>query len=84
MEIQELETHGRKLLVQFECYRCKTKIARAYKECVEEVAESEFRGLYDLNPPKGWKNGGFYYPLLCPECKKAYELFMQGENIGIF
>lgn len=43
-------------------------------------AKECYRDLYDLNPPIGWENGGFYYPLFCPDCKKAYERFMNGED----
>ena len=39
-------------------------------------AFEDYQGLYDLRPPEGWNSGGFYYPLLCPDCKKAYEEFM--------
>lgn len=76
MEFKRYETHGRKLIVEFKCYRCKTTTTRPLEECTNEVKE-DYRELYDLKPPKEWKNGGFYYPLFCPECSKAYELFME-------
>jgi hypothetical protein len=78
MEIQEFETHGRKLLVEFRCYRCKTTVTRPLKECISEI--EYYSNLYDLRPPKGWKHGGFYYPMFCPECKEAYDLFMNNEE----
>lgn len=71
------ETHGRKLLVEFKCYRCKKTEIRPFEECVNEAKEC-FRDLYDLKPPKEWKDGGFYYPMFCPACNKAYEDFMKG------
>lgn len=77
MEITKFETHGRKLLVEFKCSRCKTTVTRPLKECVDEI---EYRNLYDLRPPKGWDNGGFYYPMFCPECKEAYDRFMNNEE----
>jgi hypothetical protein len=79
MNVNRYETHGRKLLVEFECRRCKKTITRSLKECMEEVTEC-YRELYDLNPPTGWQNGGFYYPLFCPDCKNAYERFMSGND----
>ena len=75
MEIKSIKTHGRTLLVEFKCYRCKKTETRDLEECLNETSEY-YRDLYDLNPPTGWKNGGFYYPLFCPDCKKAYERFM--------
>ena len=47
------------------------------EECIKEQ-DVYYRDLYDLRPPKEWEDGGFYYPLFCPECAKAYELFMKG------
>jgi hypothetical protein len=77
VEITKYETHGRKLLVEFKCYRCKKTATRPFEECVKEI-EDHYPELYDLRPPKSWENGGFYYPTFCPECKKAYEDFMKG------
>lgn len=74
------ETHGRRLLVEFKCYRCKTTATRTLKECEKDSQEC-FRDLYDLHPPSEWKDGGFYYPLFCPECAKKYERFMNGEEL---
>lgn len=77
MQINKYQTHGRKLLVEFMCYRCKKTITRPLEDCMGDSREC-YRELYDLKPPKEWEDGGFYYPLLCPECSKAYELFMKG------
>lgn len=76
MNIAHYETHGRKLLVQFNCYRCKATATRPLSDCMNEQKEY-FRDLYDLHPPKDWQDGGFYYPMFCPDCKKAYEDFMK-------
>ena len=65
------------MLVEFECRRCKAKSTRPLEDCMKEQKES-YQGLYDLRPPIGWQNGGFYHPLFCPDCKKAYEHFMEG------
>lgn len=80
MEINEYESHGRTLLVEFKCYRCKKTETRTLKEIANE-GDGYNRGLYDLNPPTGWKNGGFYHPLFCPDCKNAYERFMNNEDV---
>jgi len=79
MNIERYATHGRTLLVEFMCYRCKTTATRPLKDCMEEETD-DYRELYDLRPPKEWQNGGFYYPLFCPKCAKAYELFMSGKG----
>lgn len=77
MDIVRYESHGRKLLVEFKCYRCKAESTRSLEQCMEEQTDG-YRDLYDLRPPDGWKDGGFYYPLFCPKCAEAYELFMKG------
>ena len=82
MRFTSYKTHGRKLMVEFMCYRCRTTRIRPLQECLKEVAESGYIDLYDLNPPTGWKNGGFYYPMFCPKCKKAYEDFMNEKGGG--
>ena len=75
MTFTQYETHGRRLMVEFKCRRCKKTEIRSLEECMNEAKEC-YQGLYDLKPPKEWENGGFYYPLFCPDCKKAYEDFM--------
>ena len=80
MTVKEYETHGRKLLVEFKCYRCKKTATRPLQECMGESREC-YRDLYDLSPPQDWQDGGFYYPLFCPECAKAYERFMDGKEV---
>lgn len=76
MEIKSFSTHGRKLLVEFKCYRCRKTATKPLEECINQSKECCFRDLYDLSPPKEWQDGGFYYPLFCPDCKKAYDEFM--------
>ena len=75
MEIRTYETHGRKLLVEFTCQRCKKTATKPLEECMKQDNEC-YQDLYNLSPPKEWQDGGFYYPLFCPDCKKAYEEFM--------
>ena len=78
MVIHSFEDHGRKLLVEFECRRCRTTATRTLEECLKEL--EAFNDLYNLRPPKEWEDGGFYYPLFCPDCKKAYAEFMDGKG----
>ena len=78
MEIKCFEEHGRRIMVEFRCYRCNKAELRPLEECRDKEC---FRGLYDLIPPINWENGGFYYPLFCPDCKKAYKQFMSCEAV---
>lgn len=75
IEVKSFEANGRRLSVEFTCRRCRQKAYRPLKECIG----SEFNFLTDLKPPPEWKDGGFYCPLFCPECKIAYEKFMNME-----
>lgn len=81
MEINNYETHGRKLLVEFKCYRCETTVTRPLEACMQEQKECH-QDLYDLAPPKDWRDGGFYYPTFCPKCAEAYKKFMNNEEGG--
>ena len=75
IEVKRFACKGRELAVEFTCRRCNKKAYRLLKECMN----NEFNSLTDLKPPSGWKDGGFDYPLFCPECKVAYERFMNME-----
>lgn len=77
MQIDKFESNGRRLMVEFQCRRCKTTAIRSLKTCVEEV---DYNNLWDLRPPVDWKDGGFYYPLFCPECSAAHKKFMNMED----
>lgn len=78
MEINSFESHGRTICVQFRCYRCKTTAVKTLENSLSKT--EPYRELYDLIPPQGWRNGGFYYPLFCPDCAKKYDEFMRGES----
>ena len=78
MYIDKYEDRGRKLLVEFCCQRCKKTVTRSLEECMQTTKDYN-NNLYNLPPPKDWQDGGFYYPLFCPDCKKAYEDFMKGK-----
>lgn len=77
MQIDRLESNGRRLMVEFTCRRCKKTAVRPLKECLEEV---DYNHLWDLRPPVGWEDGGFYYPLFCPDCSAAHKRFMNMEG----
>ena len=79
MEIKHFETHGRKLLVEFTCRRCGHTDTRPFQDCVTE--NECYNNLWDARPPKGWQNGGFYYPLFCSKCAEAHARFMAGEEV---
>lgn len=80
VNIEQFESHGRTLLVEFKCRRCKKTEIRKFEYALKDSSEY-FRGLYDLKPPAGWQDGGFNYPLFCPDCKTAYERFMNNEDV---
>jgi hypothetical protein len=77
MQIPDFEGHGRKIMVQFTCQRCKKTALKPLKDCLP--SDCPVRYLSDLETPAEWKNGGFYYPTFCPDCAKAYEQFMKGK-----
>ncbi len=79
MELKEFEGYGRKIVVEFKCRRCGVTATRPLKECLP--SDGPMQGLYDLLAPKGWHNGGFYYPLFCPDCGKKYYEFINGEDL---
>ena len=76
MNIPKYEGYGRTIMVRFQCRRCEKIALRKLEDCVP--SDSPVRDLYDLIPPKEWKNGGFYYPTFCPDCAKAYDQFING------
>jgi hypothetical protein len=44
------------------------------------MEEVDYNHLWDLRPPADGENGGFYYPLFCPECSAAHKKFMNMED----
>ena len=76
MQINAYSESGRTMAVKFTCRRCQKVAYRTLKECIG----SEFNRLADLSPPEGWEDGGFYYPLFCPECSVAHNKFMNMED----
>ena len=80
IEVPGYEGHGRRMMVEFMCQRCKTREVRPLVDCLPTDAPA--RGMSDLKPPKEWRDGGFYYPTFCPNCAKKYDEFMKGEEMN--
>lgn len=80
MEIPNFEGHGRTVMVQFQCYRCKTVAIRPLKDCIPN--DSPVSDMSDFEAPANWRDGGFYYPTFCPDCAEKYDKFMRGEEDG--
>ena len=78
MVIPAFEGFGRKIMVQFSCWRCKKIALKPLCDCLPK--EAPVSNLSDLSAPKEWKDGGFYYPTFCPECAEKYERFMKDED----
>ena len=77
MQIPEFQGFGRTMMVEFKCRRCTNTAYRPLKDCLP--TDCPVRNLSDLEPPKGWRNGGFYHPTFCPECAEKYDQFMKGD-----
>ena len=80
MEIPNFEGHGRKIMVEFLCYRCKKKAIKPLKDCLP--SDCPVRFMSDLKAPAEWRDGGFYYPTFCRDCAEKYDQFMRGEEDG--
>ena len=78
IEIPGYEGHGRTIMVEFMCWRCKERAMRPLKDCLPK--DGPAMGMSDLKPPPGWRDGGFYYPTFCPDCAKKYDEFMNGKE----
>lgn len=78
MQIDRFEANGRRLMVEFKCRRCKKTVVRPLEDCMKEV---DYNHLWDLHPPADWENGGFYYPIFCPDCSVAHKRFMNMEDV---
>ena len=76
IKFDHLESHDRRVIIEFRCRRCGTTSYRSAEECISEV---DYNNLWDLRPPADWENGGFYYPIFCPACAEAYQKFMNME-----
>ncbi len=80
MEIPDYKGFGREIVVQFTCARCKKIVYTPLEKCT--TSDYAVRYLSDLKAPKGWRDGGYYYPTFCPECAEKYDRFMKGAEDG--
>ena len=82
MTFNNIETKGRRMLVEFTCCRCKTTQIKTLKDCMDEEKE-HYGNIENFRPPNGWEYGRHHFSLFCPKCKKEYEEFMRsGESDG--
>ena len=81
MEIKGFESSNRRLMIEFSCRRCRRVELEPLESAVARMDDySPFR-LDDIPYPAGWKDGGFFYNILCPDCAAAYERFMNMEGV---
>lgn len=66
---------GRSLLVEFTCGRCGMTQLIPF---IENPAAGAYANLTSHDVPEGWLPAGTYTPLLCPNCVRAFERFMEG------
>lgn len=73
-QFNEYSNNGRTLLVKFTCYRCGNEHIDPLEAHDNDTRES-YGYLHYILPPPGWKEL-LHGPLLCPDCVRAYEIFM--------
>lgn len=76
MRFNSFSSDGRTLLVKFTCLRCGKEHIDPLEAHKDDDPES-YGHLHSIKPPKGWDNLLIHGPLLCPECLRAYALFMR-------
>ena len=76
-QFYEYENNGRKLKIEFTCYRCK----KVRCEDLEPLAGSEGYGyLHNIDKPKGWTDYLIGSRLLCDTCTAELEEFFQNKR----
>ena len=70
----ELRSSGRELTIKFTCYRCEKTEFLPYDKVMDK---DSYGYLHNSDLPKDWATVG-YGTILCPDCAKAYKLFMGG------
>ena len=78
MNIREVKTHCRELMIKFTCCRCG-------KEHIEPMSNYEentetYGYLSSYKPPKPWEEL-IHGPLLCDECFRKYKQFMDNKEV---
>lgn len=73
MEIRELKSSGRTVMIQFECRRCKKKL---YFDLSEMIDNNFYGHLHNTKLPAGWNDATAFGQLFCEECMEAYKAFI--------
>lgn len=75
-QFNDYEADGRKLMVQFTCTRCEATHTEPLELHKDDDHEHYGYLRAGIHPPSGWAEL-FHGPLLCPDCARDYEIFMQ-------
>lgn len=73
----EYENGGRKLKIEFTCYRCKKVRC---EDLEPRVSDDFYGGLHDIVKPKGWTDYLIGSRLLCDTCTAELEEFFQNKR----
>ena len=73
----DFELNGRRLMIEFTCGRCGKKHIEPFALQYNKTEGN----LQSYSPPKGWKDDSLYCPMLCAECNKQYEAFLNGSEV---
>ena len=71
--------HGRELLIQFSCHRCK----KTHIETLESAyvrSKDHYDQIDHMNLPKGWSSERYNSVVLCDECTIKLQSFLKGEE----
>ena len=77
MEETEIKIKGRRLLVEFTCGRCGATALVPYEHSDNFSVRSN---VQTNHLPQGWRTELPGLPLLCSDCKKALQEFMNKER----
>lgn len=72
----QTEGAGRELVVKFTCKRCGDIDYLPYDDCMKG---EHYDYLHNSTLPVRWSKIDYPETLLCPECTKAYKVFMRQE-----
>lgn len=76
MQFNEFKTCNRELMIKFTCQRCGMWQIESLESCCKNSGVT-YGYLHNIEPPKDWRQL-LHGPLLCPDCYKKYEQFMEG------
>lgn len=72
--------NGRTLIVKFTCSRCGYQQDEEYEKLVRKDENDYVRAYEKLHTPDGWTELQWYGRILCPECNKAFQSFLEGAD----